>query len=47
MLDMIKEVYAAFGLTDFYVRISLRDPQNQAAYLGIDAVWQMAEEGVE
>ena len=46
MLDMIKEVYAAFGLTDFYVRISLRDPQNQAAYLGIDAVWQMAEEAL-
>jgi threonyl-tRNA synthetase len=43
MLDMIKEVYAAFGLNDFYVRISLRDPKNKEKYLGTDEVWNTAE----
>lgn len=43
ILDMIKTVYAAFGLTDFYVRISLRDSKNKSKYLGDDAVWETAE----
>ena len=43
MLDMIKEVYAAFGLSDFYVRISLRDSKNKEKYIGDDAVWTTAE----
>lgn len=43
MLDMIKEVYSAFGFTDFYVRISLRDPKNKQNYLGTDEVWNTAE----
>lgn len=43
MLDMIKEVYATFGFTDFYVRISLRDSQKKENYLGSDAVWSNAE----
>lgn len=43
MLGMIKEVYAAFGLTDFYVRISLRDSKNKGKYIGNDEVWGTAE----
>lgn len=43
MLDMIKEVYAGFGLTDFYVRISLRDSKNKEKYIGSDEVWNTAE----
>lgn len=43
ILDMIKTVYAAFGLDDFYVRISLRDSKNKSKYLGDDAVWDTAE----
>lgn len=43
MLDMIKEVYEAFGFNDFYVRISLRDSKNKANYLGSDEVWDTAE----
>lgn len=46
MLGMIKEVYAAFGMSDFYVRISLRDSKNKSAYLGSDAVWEMAEDAL-
>lgn len=43
MLEMIQEVYDAFGFTDFYVRISLRDSQNKGKYLGSDEVWNTAE----
>lgn len=43
MLSMIKELYGAFGLQDFYVRISLRDSQNKQKYLGTDEVWETAE----
>ncbi len=43
MLEMIGELYNTFGLTDFYVRISLRDSQNKSKYLGTDAVWETAE----
>lgn len=43
MLEMIDEVYKAFGFNDFYVRISLRDSKNKGNYLGTDAVWETAE----
>ncbi len=43
MLEMINEVYDAFGFKDFYVRISLRDSQNKSKYLGSDEVWNTAE----
>ncbi len=43
MLDMIKEVYAGFGLSDFYVRISLRDSKNKEKYIGSEEVWNTAE----
>ncbi len=43
MLEMIGEVYKVFGLNDFYVRISLRDPQNKTKYLGSEEVWETAE----
>jgi len=43
MLEMIGNVYKKFGLNDFSVRISLRDPKNKEGYLGEDAVWEKAE----
>lgn len=43
MLDTIKEAYAGFGLSDFYVRISLRDSKNKEKYIGLDEVWNTAE----
>jgi len=43
MLEMIEEIYQAFGLNDFYVRISLRDPNKKENYLGNDKVWDIAE----
>ena len=46
MLEMIGNAYKAFGMSEFWVRISLRDSQNKAGYLGDDAVWQMAEDSL-
>ncbi len=43
ILNMIEKVYAAFGLKDFYVRISLRDSKDKSKYLGSDEVWETAE----
>lgn len=43
MLEMIGEVYKAFGFEDFYVRISLRDSKDTSKYLGSDEVWNTAE----
>jgi len=43
MLEMIGELYATFGLNDFYVRISLRDSKDKSKYLGTDEVWETAE----
>lgn len=43
MLGMIKEVYSAFGLNDFYVRISLRDSKNKDKYIGSEEVWELSE----
>jgi threonyl-tRNA synthetase len=43
ILKMIEKVYGAFGLKDFYVRISLRDSKDKSKYLGSDAVWETAE----
>lgn len=43
MLELIQEVYDAFGFKDFYVRISLRDSKNKSKYLGTDEVWNIAE----
>ncbi len=43
MLDMIDEVYQAFGFRDFWVRISTHDPANRAKYIGDDSMWESSE----
>lgn len=47
MLEMIGGVYKKFGLNDFWVRISLRDPNNKSKYLGSDEVWEKAESALK
>ncbi len=47
MLEMIGNVYKKFGLNEFSVRISLRDPKNKKKYLGEDVVWDKAEEALK
>lgn len=47
MLEMIGNVYKKFGLDDFWVRISLRDPKKKDEYLGDDLVWEKAENALK
>lgn len=39
MLDMIELTYKAFGFNDFWVRISVSDPENPDKYIGDKQVW--------
>ena len=43
MLDMIHEVYQAFGFKDFRVRVSTHNPQNPEKYIGDPSVWKESE----
>ena len=43
MLDMIEEVYMAFGLTNFWVRISTRDKDKKQNYIGDEKIWRRSE----
>jgi len=42
-VNLILETFETYGLTDYRVRLSLRDPQKKADYVGRDEVWETAE----
>jgi threonyl-tRNA synthetase len=42
-VNLTLEVFETYGLTDYWIRLSLRDPQKKEEYVGSDEVWQMAE----
>ena len=42
-VNLTLEVFETYGLTDYYVRLSLRDPQKIEEYIGSDEVWENAE----
>ncbi len=44
MLDMIEEIYGAFGFKDFWVRISTSDPRSKKMYIGDPTMWKRSEE---
>ena len=41
--NLTLEVFKTYGLADYSVRLSLRDPQKKSDYVGEDAVWDEAE----
>ena len=43
VLDLIKEVYADFGITDYRFRLSYRDPENKEKYFDDDQMWEKAQ----
>lgn len=47
VIDYVTFLLAAFKISNFYLRLSLRDPQNKDKYLGSDAVWNEAESKIE
>ena len=42
-VNLTLEVFDTYGLKDYWVRLSLRDPQKKADYVGSDEVWDSAE----
>jgi len=40
---VIKEALNTYDMNDYYIRLSLRDPNNKEKYLGDDEVWEKAE----
>jgi threonyl-tRNA synthetase len=42
-IDLTLEVFKTYGLTDYWVSLSLRDPQKKEEYAGSDEVWERAE----
>ncbi len=47
VIDYTMFLLGAFKVSDFYLRLSLRDPKNKDKYLGNDKIWQEAEEKIE
>src|SRR5579884_2498224 len=42
-VNLTLEVFDTYGLHDYWIRLSLRDPQKKEEYVGSDEVWEMAE----
>ncbi|HZR38541.1 MAG TPA: threonine--tRNA ligase, partial [Ktedonobacteraceae bacterium] len=42
-VNLTLEVFKTYGLTDYRIRLSLRDPQKKEEYVGSDEVWDTAE----
>ncbi|GHO87820.1 threonine--tRNA ligase [Dictyobacter formicarum] len=42
-VNLTLEVFETYGLQDYWVRLSLRDPQKMEEYVGSDEVWDTAE----
>ena len=45
-VNLTQEVFNTYGLTDYWIRLSLRDPQKKDEYVGSDEVWHTAEEAL-
>jgi threonyl-tRNA synthetase len=45
-LNLVKTIFATLGMSDFRVRVSLRDP-NSNKYIGSDESWKKAEQALE
>jgi threonyl-tRNA synthetase len=45
-INLTLEVFETYGLTDYWVRLSLRDPMKAEEYIGSEEVWNKAEADV-
>ncbi len=43
VVELIREVYKDFGITDYYFRLSYRDPEDKEKYIDNDEMWQTAQ----
>ena len=46
-IEMVKKMFKAFGLNNFYVRLSLADPSDAVKYISDEATWKKAGETLE
>src|SRR6266849_6453343 len=46
-IDLTMEVFNTYGLTDYWVRLSLRDPLKKEEYAGSVEVWEKAESALK
>ncbi|MBU2051696.1 threonine--tRNA ligase, partial [Patescibacteria group bacterium] len=46
-IDMVKDMFTAFGLSRFYVRLSLNDPSDAVKYIADDKTWKQAGRTLE
>lgn len=44
VLEMIDEAYKKLGFTNYWYRLSLRDPENKEKYVDNDEMWDVAED---
>jgi len=42
-IDLTLEVFNTYGLTDYWIALSLRDPNKKEDYVGSDETWERAE----
>ena len=42
-INLTLEVFETYGLTDYWVRLSLRDPMKPEEYIGSEEIWNTAE----
>ncbi len=42
-IDLTLEIFKTYGLTDYWISLSLRDPQKKEEYAGSDEIWDRAE----
>lgn len=45
-IDLTLEVFKTYGLTDYWISLSLRDPQKKEEYVGSDEIWEKAEQAL-
>ncbi len=46
-IEMVERMFKAFGLTDYYVRLSLNDPDDNAKYIADSKTWKQAGKKLE
>jgi threonyl-tRNA synthetase len=47
ILGVVQEAANTYGLSDYWVRLSLRDPEKKSEYIGSDEVWENAEKTLQ
>jgi threonyl-tRNA synthetase len=46
-IDLTMEVFNTYGLKDYWIALSLRDPNHKEDYVGSDEVWEKAESALK